>query len=450
MTHRYLLLRRNQQTGPYSVDELQKLPLQEFDLVWIEGISDSWKFPGEIEELKSFAPYLGNMQFNFEKRKPGVVSSHDSLNSSVNRTDNSSLEKTERLNDVNLSRGQQTQHKTSQKNNLGLNRKSAFWLVPLAVLLIVGIWIGTNWQYFPANEEIGVPMTNNSKKTPVEVNREQPTVADTKPEEKTPEIEKKVATDEIVDEAEVPGTELSTIDVREPEDGNEVSEPEKNEVPKKGSQNKAILKSTTPTPEKNEIAGGRITTDQKNAVRNKNNSDRNKFESARIASNKRTAAPYSDNSQVVQSSGKINSSKENAKGATVALNTGQKNTTSQNEPVSYFSSKQVPVDNLVDVDGNFQITGKVNGIGNADITLYNRSGKTLKAVKVEVQYLGENNTVLAKKIVTFTNISTDGAVKYDLASHSSARKIGYKVLYISSAIGDFYYEPVELFSSASR
>ena len=48
---RYLLLRNNQQSGPYSKDELASIRLRSFDLVWQEGESQAWKYPTEIDEL---------------------------------------------------------------------------------------------------------------------------------------------------------------------------------------------------------------------------------------------------------------------------------------------------------------------------------------------------------------------------------------------------------------
>jgi hypothetical protein len=50
----YLLLRNNQQTGPYSLEELTNLPLKPFDLIWVEGKSFGWSYPGEIEALKPY------------------------------------------------------------------------------------------------------------------------------------------------------------------------------------------------------------------------------------------------------------------------------------------------------------------------------------------------------------------------------------------------------------
>jgi len=54
--NKYLLLRDNKQTGPYTAQELQEKGLKPYDLVWLEGRSAAWRYPGEIDELKSFAP----------------------------------------------------------------------------------------------------------------------------------------------------------------------------------------------------------------------------------------------------------------------------------------------------------------------------------------------------------------------------------------------------------
>jgi hypothetical protein len=50
----YLLLRNNQQTGPFTVDELLQHNLKSTDLVWEEGRSFGWSYPHEINSLKSF------------------------------------------------------------------------------------------------------------------------------------------------------------------------------------------------------------------------------------------------------------------------------------------------------------------------------------------------------------------------------------------------------------
>ena len=48
----YMLLRHNEQTGPYTIDELLQQQLNSRDLVWVEGKSLAWRYPEEIKELK--------------------------------------------------------------------------------------------------------------------------------------------------------------------------------------------------------------------------------------------------------------------------------------------------------------------------------------------------------------------------------------------------------------
>lgn len=47
----YLLLRSNQQTGPYNLEELLQFDLKPYDLIWIEGRSAGWYYPQEIPAL---------------------------------------------------------------------------------------------------------------------------------------------------------------------------------------------------------------------------------------------------------------------------------------------------------------------------------------------------------------------------------------------------------------
>ncbi len=54
--NRYLLLRDNKQSGPYSVAEIIERGIKPYDLVWLEGKSAAWRYPSEIEELKAYAP----------------------------------------------------------------------------------------------------------------------------------------------------------------------------------------------------------------------------------------------------------------------------------------------------------------------------------------------------------------------------------------------------------
>ncbi|HVK96177.1 MAG TPA: hypothetical protein VM368_00095 [Flavisolibacter sp.] len=71
----YLLLRDNQQTGPYSLDELIQLKLKDSDLIWIEGSSAGWYYPKEIDALRPFvaAPVsIKNTKENIGKKEKEI------------------------------------------------------------------------------------------------------------------------------------------------------------------------------------------------------------------------------------------------------------------------------------------------------------------------------------------------------------------------------------------
>jgi hypothetical protein len=52
----YLLLRNNKESGPFTIEEIQEMSLKAYDLIWVVGKSAAWRYPGEIQDLKSFAP----------------------------------------------------------------------------------------------------------------------------------------------------------------------------------------------------------------------------------------------------------------------------------------------------------------------------------------------------------------------------------------------------------
>ncbi len=67
---KFLLLRNNKETGPYSVEELEQMGLRAYDLIWVNGKSAAWRYPGEIDELKSFAPPVEEQPYDRFYKKP--------------------------------------------------------------------------------------------------------------------------------------------------------------------------------------------------------------------------------------------------------------------------------------------------------------------------------------------------------------------------------------------
>ena len=60
----YLLLRSNKQSGPYTFQQLVNLGLKPYDLVWVEGKSAAWRYPSEVDMLKSYAPTTEEQPFD--------------------------------------------------------------------------------------------------------------------------------------------------------------------------------------------------------------------------------------------------------------------------------------------------------------------------------------------------------------------------------------------------
>jgi len=70
--NKYLLLRDNKQSGPYTVNELASHGIKPYDLVWLEGRSAAWRYPSEMDELKAFSPAVEEQPFDRFYKKPEV------------------------------------------------------------------------------------------------------------------------------------------------------------------------------------------------------------------------------------------------------------------------------------------------------------------------------------------------------------------------------------------
>lgn len=53
MKNSYILLRKNEESGPFEFEDLQKMGLRPGDMIWVEGQSVAWLSPSEISELRS-------------------------------------------------------------------------------------------------------------------------------------------------------------------------------------------------------------------------------------------------------------------------------------------------------------------------------------------------------------------------------------------------------------
>ena len=52
----YRLLRNNTEEGPFTAEELIQKKLRPYDLIWVDGSSAAWHYPGELSLFKRYAP----------------------------------------------------------------------------------------------------------------------------------------------------------------------------------------------------------------------------------------------------------------------------------------------------------------------------------------------------------------------------------------------------------
>lgn len=55
----YRLLRNNKEEGPFTAEELIQKNLRPYDLIWVDGSSAAWRYPGEITQFKQYVPLPG-------------------------------------------------------------------------------------------------------------------------------------------------------------------------------------------------------------------------------------------------------------------------------------------------------------------------------------------------------------------------------------------------------
>ncbi|MBC7902906.1 MAG: hypothetical protein H7Y27_05765 [Gemmatimonadaceae bacterium] len=66
----YRLLRDNKESGPFTGEELLSSGFKPYDLLWVEGKSAGWRYPGEIAEFKEHVPLTEEQPFDRFYRKP--------------------------------------------------------------------------------------------------------------------------------------------------------------------------------------------------------------------------------------------------------------------------------------------------------------------------------------------------------------------------------------------
>lgn len=78
----YLLLRNNQQSGPFTIGELWQQQLKPTDMIWIEGKSNAWTFLAELELTPFIASSLSEEK-NTEKAEDEIERKAEELRQKI-------------------------------------------------------------------------------------------------------------------------------------------------------------------------------------------------------------------------------------------------------------------------------------------------------------------------------------------------------------------------------
>ena len=82
----YRLLRNNKEQGPFTAEELIRQNLKPYDLIWVDGRSAAWRYPGEMQEFKSYTALPGEQNLPASRQTATAISS--SVQAAITINDN--------------------------------------------------------------------------------------------------------------------------------------------------------------------------------------------------------------------------------------------------------------------------------------------------------------------------------------------------------------------------
>lgn len=163
---RFLLLREDRETGPYSLEELRGLALKSSDLVWVEGESLGWSYPDQIKELKDFIQSRNT--FNQPLQSPAhftsLTSTTEGISASLpNGSDSFHNFKNEEAEQEGLKSGSGKSKTTNEKAKSGKAAIGAYGIWIAVLLILLG---GTAWMLKTAIDVFQGKGLSQSKVTP--------------------------------------------------------------------------------------------------------------------------------------------------------------------------------------------------------------------------------------------------------------------------------------------
>jgi hypothetical protein len=429
----YLLLRNNQQTGPHSLEELLHLELKPKDLVWVEGKSYGWSYPTEIDTLK---PYVKGAKASPRPQSPESVPSDPIRKSSPEFSSNKKIyvsmpsgatplqsqpetqdpieqkaeELRKRIQSYNPQQetGKQDIRTNYSKKLEDVEEEYTSWVfqkkrkkdllagispVALGIIVVIGL-TGAWWMLKPSSarpDQPPVVSTAPRVEAPREEIMSQPvdnsivtTVSNTGiPEKKSP-----VAANKTQAKKEQAFVKLSSPSLHTPARSSE----QVNDQP--AAENTPVV---APPEEKTGVATTPQQPKEKRTIRGLLNVLFKKNKKEQAADETRTANTTSN--------GRSASRRDEEQGTT---------TIDLSDQVQ-VRSNQSPADWMMGVQG-------------LKLTLYNKSAAQLKNATVEVSYFSEQNDLLQKKTLSFSNIGPQKSQTLSAPDHRLADHVQYNVI----------------------
>jgi hypothetical protein len=436
----YLLLRNNQQMGPYTFEELLALHLKPFDLVWIEGKSHGWRYPNEVEALKPYVASSPGSQKPAERsvspqekpgsssipRTPGTSSKNifvsmpfTSARQNVENENTDPIEqkaeelrkraeayapsqesvKTNYARDLQHAEEEYTQwvYQSKTKKKTLLN-KNTFAISGIGILIFLTGWWVTNRLtesspvLLPAvvQQEEKLPASISEPQADVQTGSEpvqKPLVVTGSAEMTKKEENKKLPQENIIatqNKKQTASTTKTTLEEN---------------IPAGDAGQKVTSTPTTPEEERTTVSAP---VEKKKTLKEKINE---------LFKNKKT-----DEAGVQSEPG------------TTQSTSGERSATHRNEEKEMATSI-TDVSDQVEIKTNKIADSWMMGVKNLKLTLVNRSNLTVSSAKVDILYYSEQNNLLEKKTISFANIAPGKSQTVAAPDQRLADHIEHKVVF---------------------
>ena len=429
----YLILRNNKQEGPYDLQQLLQLPLKETDLIWVEGRSAAWSYPSEIRELK---PYFSTTIKESTE--------HHSAQGKTNQntiTPNSEAGKAKHI-FVSLPHQTNTTPPTKEptpEEVLNLKAEALRQKVqayqnthPVGELELIETNLQrslddvagdyANWAIrSKAKKRKSVPVKPLLLGTVLIITAISiwwlfsPDATTEKEQKATTPVTQEYTSNTVSQHGEVPVTEPITLETDKPLQETIVKENKKTRVNNSSAGNEAST--VTILPEETPIVSGPIVENEIPVI------EKGKAEEEATTEEKKKK---SLGEAIDGFFGKFKNKKDEADKEHTTIGGERKSTkrgeTNTNEAVT------VDVTDAVKISTNKQSDNWMLGVQGLKLTLQNQSSVVVTNAVVEVQYFGEDETLLDKKVIEFKNIKPNQKSTMPVPDHRLANHTSHKII----------------------